>query len=263
MTAEPAAVSIGLAGTLGPDIVAAVAPAIEEAGFHALWVNDTADGDSLEALGAAAEVTERLVLATGVIPVDRRPAGDISRAITRYALPEGRLVLGIGSGRARQGARQLVRDAIAELRSSTAAQIVVGALGPRMRALAVTDTDGVLLNWLTPEAAARQSEGIRGIESAARVALYVRTAFDTDARTKLEDEASRYGAIPQYAANFARIGAAPLDTVLPQPGDDDIGPGLGAYRKAVDEVVLRAITAHDGVDELTAFVKRAAEAVRA
>ncbi len=258
MAAQRGVVSIGLAGTLGPDTIGAVAPAIEDAGFHALWVNDNPGGDSLAALAAAAAVTERLTLATGVIPVDRRTPGDISRHITEHGLPEGRLVLGIGSGRTRDGALQLMRDAVSTLRAATSARIVVGALGPRMRRLAVTDGDGLLLNWLTPDAASSQTRQLRGVAPEAWVALYVRTALDPDARGRLEDEASRYGAMPQYAANFSRIGATPLDTVLPQPGQDDAGAGLTAYTDAVDEVVLRAITPSDSIDDLRAFVAQAA-----
>ena len=258
MPVQHAVVSIGLAGTLGPKAIAAIAPAIEDAGFHALWVNDTPDGDSLEALAAAARVTDRLKLATGVIPIDRRPPDEIARAVARLGLPESRLFLGIGSGRLADPV-QPVRDALATLRESTAARIVVGALGPRMRRLAATESDGLLLNWLTPDAAIHQTDELRLVAPEAWVALYVRTAVEAAARGRLEDEASRYGAIPTYAANFARIGATARDTVLPQPGDgDDAAPGLRAYRGTADEVVLRAITAGDEVADYLAFVKRAA-----
>lgn len=262
MAAQRALVSIGLAGTLGSRAIASIAPTIERAGFHALWVNDTPDGDSLDALAAAAGVTERLILATGVIPIDRRPPDEISRALARHALPEGRVIIGIGSGRIGDGALDRVRGALSTLQASTAARIVVGALGPRMRRLAATESDGVLLNWLTPDAAATQTRELRGIAPDAWVALYVRTALDGAARSRLEDEASRYGALPSYARNFARLGATPLDTVLPRPGDDDAAPGLAAYRQAaVDEVVLRAIAPGDTVEDYLAFVDRAARLV--
>ena len=75
-----ASVSIGVAGALGPAAIASIAVAVEAAGFHALWVNDTPGADSLAAIGAAAAATDRLVLATGVVPVDRRPAAEILAA---------------------------------------------------------------------------------------------------------------------------------------------------------------------------------------
>ena len=36
------------------------------------------------------------------------------------------------------------------------------------------------------------------------VALYVRTALDSDAHARLQVETARYAAVPAYAANFAR-----------------------------------------------------------
>ncbi|HEX6956233.1 MAG TPA: LLM class flavin-dependent oxidoreductase, partial [Agromyces sp.] len=68
-----AAVSLGLPGTTDRETLRALAPRLERLGFHALWLNDVPGGDSLAGLRAAGEVTDRLRLATGVIPLDRRP----------------------------------------------------------------------------------------------------------------------------------------------------------------------------------------------
>jgi len=246
-------VSLGVAGALGPDAIARIAPAAEAAGFHALWVNDTPGGDSLAALAAAAEVTRSLTLATGVIPLDRRPAGGIVEAVR--GLPQDRVVLCVGSGGARAGALALVRDAAAELRAATSARILVGALGPRMRALAASDADGPLLSWLTPDIAAAQAAEARAAGGAA--VLYVRTAPEPDAQERLAGEAARYASYPNYAANFARLGIAAADTVL---GPDAFAAGLARYRAAVDEVVLRAITPTDDVDAYLRFIAQAAPA---
>src|SRR5690348_16717227 len=93
-----AVVSIGIAAAAGADVAVRLAPAVERAGFHALWVNDTPGADALEVLAAAAAVTDRLVLATGVLPMDRRTPASIVEQIGALGLPEERLVLGIGSG---------------------------------------------------------------------------------------------------------------------------------------------------------------------
>lgn len=252
-------VSIGVAATLGPELVARLAPEVERAGFHALWVNDTPGADALAALRAAAAVTDRLVLATGVLPVDRRGVDDILSAAD--GIPEDRLVLGIGSGSARAGALALVRDTARALRERTAARMVVGALGPRMRRLAAADADGALLSWLPPEVAAAQADRIHAENLDAWVALYVRTSADDGGRARRDAEAARYATYPAYAANFARLSVDPAETVLPLPGDDGIRPGLARYREAVDEVVLRAKTASDAFDDLVAFVDSAAAAL--
>jgi alkanesulfonate monooxygenase SsuD/methylene tetrahydromethanopterin reductase-like flavin-dependent oxidoreductase (luciferase family) len=250
-----ALVSIGVAGALGPDAIARIAPAVEAAGFHALWVNDTPGGDSLAALAAAARTTATLTLATGVIPVDRRPAAEIARAARH--LPHDRLVLGIGSGHARSGALARVREAIAQLREHTRAQILVGALGPKMRALAARDADGPLLSWLTPAAARTQAAEAHREGTHPHVALYVRAALDPAATARLEEETHRYAGLSNYAANFSRLGIAAADTVLTPDG---FATGIRDYRDAVDEVVLRAITPGDDVADYAAFIAQAAGA---
>ncbi|PZU40126.1 MAG: N5,N10-methylene tetrahydromethanopterin reductase [Microbacterium sp.] len=252
------AVSIGIAAAAGPEVAARIAPAAQDAGFRALWVNDTPGHDALEVLAAAATVTKHLVLATGVVPVDRRPPASILRTVRDLGLPEDRLVLGIGSGALRRGALESVDDAARALRSATVAEVYVGALGPRMRALAARAAHGALLSWLTPEAAREQTEPLAAAGS--RSALYVRTAWDADANDRLDDEAHRYAAIPSYAAHFGRLGITALDTVI-RGGDAAAPRRVQRYRAAVDEVVLRAIVADDTPDAYLRSVHRAAEVV--
>lgn len=245
------AISIGLIGTTSPEVLTALAPRIERLGFATLWLNDVPGGDSLDGLRAAASVTSTLRLATGVIPLDRRPAASLDLA----GIPAERTTLGIGSGKA---ARPLaaVRDGLAELRTRTAAALAVGALGPKMRALAAAEADAVLLNWLTPATAAGATEELhrdalaaRGDARAARSVLYARTIADDAARPALEREAGGYERVPAYAANFERLGFAPIDATIADASQ------LRAYDGTVDELVLRAITPGGALDELEAFVE--------
>jgi alkanesulfonate monooxygenase SsuD/methylene tetrahydromethanopterin reductase-like flavin-dependent oxidoreductase (luciferase family) len=251
-----AQLSLGIAAAAGPALAERIAPAAEAAGFHGLWVNDTPGHDALAVLAAAAAVTEHLVLATGVIPVDRRTPGDIAAAAS--GLPTARLVLGIGSGQVRTGAVELVTDAATELRTRTDARVVVGALGPRMRRAGAAASDGVLLSWLTPAAATAQAARAHAIAPGTHVALYVRTAADAAAAAALDEETLRYAGYPAYAANFARLGIAAADTVI-RP--TDLGDRIGAYRAGVDEVVLRAITPTGSADDHLRFIDAVAEAV--
>ena len=246
-----AAVSIGLIGTTGADVIRALAPRIERLGFSTLWINDVPGGDSLDGLRVAADASEELELATGVIPLDRRPADTLELR----GLPTDRTTLGIGSGRAPHPLT-LVRDGIATLRAMTDAAIVVGSLGPKMRRLAAERADGVLLNWLTPQAAADADAELRSAASAAvapalRAVLYVRTITEPGARPTLEREAARYETVPSYAANFKRLGIRAIDATVVDAA------GLAAF-DVVDELVLRAITPTNSLDELERFVEEAA-----
>lgn len=245
-----AAVTIGLPGTTHHDTLRALAPRLERLGFGGLWLNDVPGGDSLAGLRVAAEVTERIRLATGVIPLDRRPVAKLALA----GLPAERTTVGIGSGGARHPLA-VVADGIAELRTRTDAAIAVGALGPKMRRLAARQADAVVLNWLTPTAAARAMDDLRRDAGdrigGVRGVLYVRTITDGAARSALQREADRYGSYASYAANFARLGVRPIDATI------DRGATLAAY-DVVDEVVLRAITEGGTLAELERFVDEAA-----
>jgi alkanesulfonate monooxygenase SsuD/methylene tetrahydromethanopterin reductase-like flavin-dependent oxidoreductase (luciferase family) len=245
-----AAVSIGLPGTTDHDALRALAPRLERLGFDGLWLNDVPGGDSLAGLRAVAEVTERLRLATGVIPLDRRPVDRLDLT----GLPAERTTIGIGSGGARHPL-DVVAGGIAELRSRTDAAIAVGALGPKMRRLAARQADAAVLNWLTPTAAVRAMDDLRrdagDRADAVRGVLYVRTITDGAARAALQREADRYGSFASYAANFARLGVRPIDATI------DRGATLAAY-DVVDEVVLRAITEGGTLAELERFADEAA-----
>ncbi|MGV8883441.1 MAG: LLM class flavin-dependent oxidoreductase [Rhodoglobus sp.] len=250
-------ISIGVPGALAADVVRDLAARIEVLGFRGLWINDTPTGDSLAGLAAASESTSRLMLGTGVIPVDRRPAPEILRGIA--GLDASRLVIGIGSGGPRD-ALSRVADAVAELKSSTSAPVLVGALGPRMRKLAAESADGILFNWLTPDAAVEAMNDLRRDASrAVRGVLYVRTIVDAAARPALEAEAAAYASYPSYAANFERIGATALETTLDYT---NFVAKLGEYTDSVDEVVLRAITPTGSHADLIRFVETAASLFR-
>ncbi|MCR2808731.1 MULTISPECIES: LLM class flavin-dependent oxidoreductase [unclassified Microbacterium] len=253
---ERATVSLGVAASVGPELAGRLAPAVEEAGFSGLWVNDTPAGDAFPVLQAAARATSRLILATGILPIDRRPAGAIVAETEARALPQERLVLGIGSGQITRGALTRVGAAASELRDAVSARVVVGALGPKMRRLAVEASDGVLLSWLTPATARAQAAEARSLAPLTHVALYVRTALDPDARGRLQVETERYAAVPAYAANFARQGVDPARTVWDAGSEPDRGR-LDDYRTGADEVILRAITAEDTLSAYLRFVERA------
>ncbi|MGO2091171.1 MAG: LLM class flavin-dependent oxidoreductase [Microbacterium gubbeenense] len=241
-------ISLGIAGSLGPEKAAEIAPYVEAAGFHALWINETQGINALEVAAAVAKETDRLVVATGVIAVDRRPASEILDDFARLEIPAERLVVGIGSGQKREGALARMEQTLADLRAATTARLAVGALGPKMRRLAAEHADAAVLSWLPPEEARAQSDELHARQPRGSAVLYARTSAVPEARARLEKEAAAYAELPAYARHFARLGIDPLDTVISSPEDRD------RYRGTVDELVLRAVTPADRAGEYLDFL---------
>jgi alkanesulfonate monooxygenase SsuD/methylene tetrahydromethanopterin reductase-like flavin-dependent oxidoreductase (luciferase family) len=247
------------AGT-APEVIRASAREAEGLGYTSFWVNHPGATDGLGALGVAARETRRIELGVGVIPLHTRGPESIAEGVRAHALPLDRLLLGVGSPN--PGALSRVRAGIADLRSRLQSRLVIAALGPQMCRLAGEIGDGVLLNWVTPEYARRSADLVReGAATAGRpvpkIFAYVRLALGAAAHDRLLGEANRYAAIPAYGANFDRMGVKPETTAIAAHGPQEIASALGKWRGVVDEVVLRAITATDTVDETLALARAA------
>ena len=124
-----------------------------------------------------------------------------------------------------------------------------------MRRLAAEEADGVLLNWLTPEAGSVTAHELRrdAGERPVRATLYVRTIVDEAARPALDRESARYESVPAYAANFERLGFGAGEATIADAAR------LGEYVDAdLDEIVLRAMTPSNSLAELEAFVEATA-----
>ncbi len=241
-----------------PAVIRASAREAEALGFTSFWVNHPGATDGLAALGVAAAETRRIDLGVGVIPLHTR--GPASIAEGARALPLDRLLLGVGSPN--PDALTRVRAGVAELRAALKTRIVVAALGPKMCRLAGEVADGVLFNWLTPEYARRSVELVREGAAAAgrqppKMMGYLRVAIGAAAAAKLREEGARYAAIPAYGANFQRMGVDPADTGIAAATADAVGPALAKWQGVLDELVIRAITAQDTVDEHLALVRAA------
>src|SRR5262249_43623466 len=227
------------------------------------WVNHPGPMDGLAALAHAARETERIELGIGVIPLNTRGPESIAQGVKATGLPLDRLLLGVGSPN--PDALKRVRAGVAELRRQLSSRVIVAALGPQMCRLAGEVADGVLFNWLTPEYARRSAERVREGATAAKhtmpkLCAYVRVALGAAASGRLEEEGKRYAAISAYGANFDRMGLKPVDTAIAADSPEAIKRGLAKWLGAVDEVVIRAITAKDTVEEHLALVRAAAPA---
>ena len=247
------------AGT-APEIIRASAREAEGLGYSSFWVNHPGATDGLAALALAAKETRRIEIGIGVIPLHTRGPDSIVQGVLASPLPMDRLLLGVGSPN--PGALARVRAAVAELRPQLPVRLIVAALGPQMCHLAGEIADGVLFNWLTPEHASRSAEWMRAGAAAAgrqppKLFAYVRVALGSAACDRLLEEGARYAAIPAYAAHFARMGVKPVETAVAAQSAGAMAPALGAWQGVVDEIVLRAITGEDTVEENVALLRAA------
>ena len=247
------------AGTT-PEIIRASAREAEALGYSSFWVNHPGSFDRLGALAFGARDTKSIELGIGVIPLHTRGPEAIASGVRATALPLDRLLLGVGSPNPNSLGR--VRDGVAALKSQLKTRVIVAALGPKMCRLAGEIADGVLFNWLTPEHA-RVSAGwvSEGAQAAGRkpptLFAYVRLALGGKACDKLAEEGGRYAAIPAYGAHFERMGVKPVETCIGAQKADEIPKALGKWHGAVDEVVLRAITGDDTIEENLALLRGA------
>jgi alkanesulfonate monooxygenase SsuD/methylene tetrahydromethanopterin reductase-like flavin-dependent oxidoreductase (luciferase family) len=123
-------------------------------------------------------------------------------------------------------------------------------------------SDGVLFNWLTPAHARRSTQWVRDGAAEAqrrppRIMAYVRVAIGRQAQDRLRGEAGRYGAIPAYAANFARMGAAPMDTCIAVDRPEDVATALAAWEGVLDDLVVRVIPGTDSAEDHLTVVRAA------
>jgi alkanesulfonate monooxygenase SsuD/methylene tetrahydromethanopterin reductase-like flavin-dependent oxidoreductase (luciferase family) len=242
------------------DVISACAREAEALDYTSFWVNHPGSFDGLGALAFAAEQTRRIELGIGVIPLHTRGPESIVQGVRTHKLPLDRLLLGVGSPN--PDSLKRVRDGVTTLRAQLQTRLVVAALGPKMCALAGEIADGVLLNWVTPDYARRSADIVRAAASKAgrqapKVFAYVRLAMGAASAAKLQEEADRYAAIPAYGANFARVGVKPVETGIVADTPQAVAKAFAQWRGAVDEVVIRAITAADTVESNLALVRAA------
>jgi alkanesulfonate monooxygenase SsuD/methylene tetrahydromethanopterin reductase-like flavin-dependent oxidoreductase (luciferase family) len=182
-------------------------------------------------------------------------------ASTLNELSEGRFSLGLGVSHPEQTARfgisypekpiEYMRGWVRDMKDRSANgvahgggwDVLVAALGSRLVELGARDADGLILNWLTPEAAeasVRRVRELAGAGSPRRVVLYTRLM---PADAALADAVS-YDALGNYHRNFVAQGLTTPDeialgTTLPR---DDLGAAaarLDAYRASgLDAVCL-------------------------
>jgi len=221
-----------------------IAGTAEDTGYAALFVPEIAGREAFSTLTGLAAATERVALGTGVVPIDaRRPDITAMAAATLHDASGGRHVLGLGAGHPPPGTGpgplerlgeylRVIRDAFGgeqvssvmygidafelELRLDQPPPLWLAALGDRMVELAARTADGVLLNWCTPDRVRAAAASIRRTAptggrdpDAVTVAVYVRACIGPPppvALRALQEMTGRYASVPNYLAQFERMG---------------------------------------------------------
>jgi alkanesulfonate monooxygenase SsuD/methylene tetrahydromethanopterin reductase-like flavin-dependent oxidoreductase (luciferase family) len=257
----------GVTSTIDLDLVQRIAPAVEEAGCAFFWSNDIPGGSSFDVLGAAAGVTREISLANGVVPLDRVPASEWPVQVERAGLLGERFWPGIGSGGIKKPLDTL-RAGIEEIRASTGRPVVVGALRTNMRKLVAEQADGVLLNWLTPDAAASRRAEMREVRQQAgndapfMTAAFVRVAIGAGSIERLRHEASKYESFPSYKKHFAEMGVGAFETAVAARSVEEAAEGLVPFLAALDHAVLRCVVAEEDESSYLALVEAGQLALR-
>lgn len=230
-----------------------VAREAESLGYDDVWSSEVAQSDGFSPLAAIAALTTRVRLGLALAPAFTRPPALLAMsAATLQDLSDGRFVLGIGSSsptiveRWMGGRYELpltrVRESVEAVRIMLTGErtiyagrtisvegfrlgtgpvwtpIFLGALGPRMYALAGEVADGVLMSLVAADAVPTLVEQFRAAATAARrdpdeLEVWCRVVVAVDEEGEALREMLRrflvtYGAVPAYNASFSRQGFA-------------------------------------------------------
>jgi probable F420-dependent oxidoreductase len=229
----------------------AMARETQARGYHTAWTGEVGGYDAFTIMATLAACTERLHVGSAVVPVQTRTPVllGMSAAALGHLAP-GRVTLGLGlssriiveqwHGLRFSAALAQIREAVQIIRLVTAgervnfegafyrvknfrltapaapARIVLAALGPEMLELAGEIADGVVLNWIPPEAV---PASIAHLEAGARkagrtlegfeIASFIRTCVTDDApaaRAALARDITGYAIVDVYGSFFRTAG---------------------------------------------------------
>jgi probable F420-dependent oxidoreductase len=269
---------------LGLDTALDTARQAEALGYDSFWTAETVGPEAFSVLAAAGAVAPSLGLGTGVLALQLRtpPLVAMSGATLQALHPDREIVLGVGISspvvaRRWHGAAYgdhpiaQVREYLTLLRECLSGEsvtfagdhyqvdrfrlgvrlgerrprIVLGALNPRMLALAGELADGVLLNYLPASHVAWSVEQVRR-GAAGRTdggpTIYAYVHAGVGDRADGVDLARRdlfsYAVVDAYAANFTRAGFGDeVDTIRAHHADGDRAGALAAVSDAMIDAI--------------------------
>jgi alkanesulfonate monooxygenase SsuD/methylene tetrahydromethanopterin reductase-like flavin-dependent oxidoreductase (luciferase family) len=241
-------INAGLEAGLARDL----AGRCQELGYDSLWSNDEPEDPGLETLAHFAAGAPRLELGVGVLPLDRHQPAEVAAEIDRLGLDPGKLWIGVGSGSLRPQI-DVVRRSVDELRRllPEGTRVVVAAMRPRLCRLGGAVADGVLLNWMLPDQAARARGWVReGADEAGRdaplIASYIRVAVGAGSSQRLRDAEGFYRTVNEGHRRHFEAMDVPLGSVgVAAPSRREVVDALAPYQSALDLPIVRVLADHD------------------
>ncbi|MGH9235854.1 MAG: LLM class F420-dependent oxidoreductase [Acidimicrobiales bacterium] len=246
MGMERAGVTFASLMALGPDLAISTARSAAELGYTSFWTAETTGPEAFSVLAAAGAAAPGLDLGTGVLALQLRTPMVVAMAgATLQALhPEREILLGIGISSpvvterwhgVPYGDRPLdqVREYVSLVRACLSGErvdfagdfyqakgfrlgvrlgerrpkIVVGALNPRMLALAGEVADGVLLNYLPASHVPWSVEQVRkGGEATVYAYVHAGVCEREEGVELARRDLYSYAVVDSYARNFERAG---------------------------------------------------------
>jgi alkanesulfonate monooxygenase SsuD/methylene tetrahydromethanopterin reductase-like flavin-dependent oxidoreductase (luciferase family) len=250
---------LGITAGLDAGLVRGLGARCEQLGYGSLWSNDEPAARGLDTVAQFAAATEKVEVAVGVLPLHRYTPAQIASEVGRLAIDPARLWLGVGSGALPRQIDALQR-AVAELRTllPEATRIMVAAMRPRLCRLGGAVADGVLLNWMLPDDAARARAWVH--EGAAEhgrstpvVASYVRVAVGPGASRRLRQEESFYRTINKsHRDHFAAMDVPVGSVGIAASQRTDLLEALAPYHSALELPIVRVLADADATSLIAA-----------
>jgi probable F420-dependent oxidoreductase len=234
-----------------------LAQTVEQLNYDVLWYPESVGYESLAVGGFLLGETTRLCIASGIANIYARDAfSAMAGHNTLNALYGDRYVLGLGVSHVplvegRRGhvygkpvsTMRAYLDAMAAAEiavKSTARNIVLAALGPRMLALAREKSDGALPYNVPPEHTAQAKEILGPDRWLCVEQMICLTTDAATARRVAAQHLARYMAMPNYRNNWLRLGFSEED--LHGLGSDRFLDAIVAWGSA--ETIRRRLKEH-------------------
>jgi probable F420-dependent oxidoreductase len=221
---------------------------LEQLGYGAIWMPGRG-GDVFERAEALLEATSRIVIATGIVSIWSKPAGEVAEAHLRLETAHpGRFLLGLGVSHGPRVAEyrtplRAMRRYLDELDAVPGApprERILAALAPRMLELARERSAGSHTYLVTPDHT-RAARSALGAEALLAPELGVVLERDPDrARAIARRHLEPYTQLPNYVRNWLRSGFTEDD--VSGGGSDRLVDALVAWGDA--EAVAARVEEH-------------------